>query len=261
MAPGTTRSGRTRSARSGRNAPARRGWARRTPRNPCRRRGRRPGGRGRRGFVGSVMGGAFPVVARAPGGDAQRTNARARPPALRARRGFRTRRGRHRMVADLEVHMRPQREPMSGLPDASRSTRSGPRDGLQNEKTRRAGRGQGGVRPPARGGRAGHRRDDAFRPPDVGAAARRRRGAARPARPRGRGPRRPVLVPNEQGLERALARGVADGRDLRQRHRDVRPQEPQPQRRRVDRDVRAGGRAAPGRAGVWVRGLRLDVLR
>ena len=49
----------------------------------------------------------------------------------------------------------------------------------------------------------------------------------------------PVLVPNERGLDRALELGLRAHRDLRLRHRDLRPEEPQPQPRRAVRDVRA----------------------
>ena len=59
----------------------------------------------------------------------------------------------------------------------------------------------------------------------------------------------PVLVPNERGLDRALEKGVAAHRDLRQRHRDVRAAEPQPQPRRAVRDVRADRHAGPARQG------------
>ena len=57
----------------------------------------------------------------------------------------------------------------------------------------------------------------------------------------------PVLVPNERGLDRALEAGRAARRDLRQRHRVVRPAQPQPRPGRAVRDVRAGRRRAPGR--------------
>ena len=122
-----------------------------------------------------------------------------------------------------------------------------------------ARRGQGRVRPPPARRRAAGRRGDQLRAPEVGAAARRRRGAdgrgwARP------GADCPVLVPNERGLDRALELGVPAHRDLRQRHRDVRAAEPQPQPRRAVRDVRADRDAGPRRRARRPR-LRLDVLR
>ena len=87
--------------------------------------------------------------------------------------------------------------------------RGGPAGRPAERVDRRAGRGQGRVRAPPRRGRAGDRRDHVVRRPAVGAPARRRRGAARPARRGGAGARSgPVLVPNERGLERALAAGV-----------------------------------------------------
>ena len=48
------------------------------------------------------------------------------------------------------------------------------------------------------------------------------------------GVRYPVLVPNARGLDRALDAGVERDRDLRQRHRDLRPAQPQPDDGRVD---------------------------
>lgn len=79
--------------------------------------------------------------------------------------------------------------------------------------------------------------------------------------PDGLGRNRPVRqVPNERGLDRALAARGAGGRDLRQRHRDLRAEEPQPLGRRLGRDVPARGRAVPGGRAVGPR-LCLDVLR
>lgn len=70
------------------------------------------------------------------------------------------------------------------------------------------------------------------------AGARAQRARPRP-RPRGGGRRR---------------------RDLRQRDRDLRPQEPQPHRRRVHRHVPSRRRALPGGRSLGP-GLRVDVLR
>ena len=70
----------------------------------------------------------------------------------------------------------------------------------------------------------------------------------------------PVLVPNERGLDRALELGLPAHRDLRQRHRDLRAEEPQPQPRRAVRDVRADRTPGARRRARRAR-LRLDVLR
>ena len=74
----------------------------------------------------------------------------------------------------------------------------------------RAGGGQGGVRPSGSltaGLSSG--RGDQLRAPELGAAAGRRRGAGRLARPDRRA-RMPVLVPNARGLDRAIAKGVRE---------------------------------------------------
>jgi len=104
---------------------------------------------------------------------------------------------------------RPQREPMSGLPERVTIYEVGPRDGLQNEKTvvptpvkaefvrRLVAAGLDTVE------------TTSFVPatwvPQL-ADAEQLLGLLGPG---GLGPRRPVLVPNEKGLDRALALGVS----------------------------------------------------
>ena len=94
-----------------------------------------------------------------------------------------------------------------GLPDAgSRSTRSVPATACRTR--RRSSRSRSRPSSSAAGRRrAAGRRGDQLRAPEVGAPARRRRGADDAARRR---PARelPVLVPNERGLDRALELGV-----------------------------------------------------
>jgi acetyl/propionyl-CoA carboxylase alpha subunit len=97
-----------------------------------------------------------------------------------------------------------------GAAGARHDLRGGPAGRPAEREGRGPGRGQGRVRPPAGGERPAHGRDHQLRAGDVGPAARRRRGAARAAgRRAGRRPR-PRLVPNEKGLQRALALGVRD---------------------------------------------------
>src|SRR3954451_8455359 len=104
---------------------------------------------------------------------------------------------------------RPQREPGSGLPDRVTIYEVGPRDGLQNEKTvvPTAVKAEFVRRLLAAG--LGTVETTSFVPsawvPQL-ADAEERLGL------RGDevlGPRRPVLVPNEKGLDRALALGVS----------------------------------------------------
>ena len=141
----------------------------------------------------------------------------------------------------------PQVEPDPTLPGSVTIYEVGPRDGLQNETTlvptavkaefvapagrRRACRSS---RRPASCTRSGCRSSPT--PPSCSTCS----------ATRASGRARPVLVPNERGLDRALEAGRAARRDLRQRHRDLRAQEPQPQPRRAVRDVRARSSSARG---------------
>ena len=139
--------------------------------------------------------------------------------------------------------------PLDGLPAAVTICEVGPRDGLQNEATvvpvevkvefveRLVDAGpHASSRRRASCTRSGCRSSPTPRSSSTGSDPR-------------PGVRYPVLVPNERGLDRALALGRHRHRDLRQRHRDVRPAQPQPHRRRVAADVRARGRRGPrGRA-------------
>ena len=143
------------------------------------------------------------------------------------------------------------------LPDRVTIYEVGPRDGLQNE--------QGIVPVEAKaefirrllGGRPARRRGHQLRAPEVGAPAGRRRRADEPA-DRGRAGRGRQGAAGA-GAERTRAGPCAGARlsphrDLRQRHRDLRATQPQPQSRRAVRDVRAHRGAGPGsragRAGV-----------
>src|SRR3954453_6073921 len=104
---------------------------------------------------------------------------------------------------------RPQREPGSGLPDRVTIYEVGPRDGLQNEKTvvPTAVKAQFVRRLVAAG--LGTVETTSFVPsawvPQL-ADAEELLGLLGDD---GLGPRRPVLVPNEKGLDRALALGVS----------------------------------------------------
>jgi hydroxymethylglutaryl-CoA lyase len=115
------------------------------------------------------------------------------------------------MGADQEVGRmrRPQREPRSGLPERVTIYEVGPRDGLQNEKTvvPTAVKAQFVRRLVAAG--LGTVETTSFVPsawvPQL-ADAEELLGLLGDD---GLGPRRPVLVPNEKGLDRALALGVS----------------------------------------------------
>ena len=144
------------------------------------------------------------------------------------------------------------------LPDRVTIYEVGPRDGLQNEsaivpldvKAEFIQRLVAAGLPIDRG--------DQLRPPEMGAAARRRRGAV--ARlPSTAGPPSRSSCPTSGGSTAPSPR-AARRRDLRQRHRDVRAEEPEQLARRPVRDVRAGRRPRHGRRPAGPR-LRLDVLR
>ena len=106
------------------------------------------------------------------------------------------------------------------------------------------------------------RRGDQLRAPAVGAAAgRRRRADDRAARRPGDAAARPAGAGAQRARPRPGARaGAAPRRDLRLRHRDLRPAQPQPQPGRAVRDVRADRAPGPRRRAGRPR-LRLDVLR
>ena len=149
---------------------------------------------------------------------------------------------------------RPQREPMSGLPERVTIYEVGPRDGLQNEKT---------VVPAAvkvefirrlEAAGLGTIETTSFVParwvPQMGDAEEvLGRLGARGARPRaGR-----CSCPTSAASTAPLELGARRDRDLRQRHRDLRPEEPQPQssRRRVAMFAPVVERARA--EGMWVR--------
>ena len=152
---------------------------------------------------------------------------------------------------------------MGELPERVTIYEVGPRDGLQNEDGHGAHRRQGRVHAPPAGRRPAGGRGDQLRAPEVGAAAGRRRGAAGPA---GRRAGRaacgyPVLVPNERGLDRALELGVPPRRDLRQRHRDLRPAQPQPHASTSSSRCSRRPCTRARDAGLDVRAYVVDVLR
>ena len=93
-----------------------------------------------------------------------------------------------------------------------------------------------------------------LRAPEVGAAAGRRRRAAGPAASGADGRRLPGAGAQRARPGPGAGRRRRARRDLRQRHRDVRPAQPEPHARRAVRDVRAGGRAGRCDAGLRVRG-------
>ena len=147
----------------------------------------------------------------------------------------------------------PQVEAATGLPARVTVYEVGPRDGLQNEEGHVPTAVKAGVRPAAGRGRTADRRDHLVRAIGVGTPAGRRRGASR-----GPGTGRARAQPAGPGSQREGAGPGAGGRRpgdrrLRERHGDLRAQQPRPERGRVARDVPAGrGRARE--AGLWVRG-------
>ena len=154
---------------------------------------------------------------------------------------------------------RPQQVPLPGLPAQVTIYEVGPRDGLQNEaaivpvevKARFIdGLADAGLTTIEAGSFVHPKWVPQLADAEqlIGGLAR-RDGRALP-RPR---PERARPRP------RARARR-ARHRDLRQRDRVVRPAQPEPHGRRVDRDVRAGRHPGPGRR-LRRAGLRVDVLR
>ena len=154
----------------------------------------------------------------------------------------------------------PQVEAATGLPPKVTIYEVGPRDGLQNEKTvvPAATKVEFIRRLEAAG--LGTIETTSFVParwvPQMGDAEEVLAGLGAD----GLGRRRPALVPNERGLDRAEELGLTRDRDLRVGHRDLRAEEPQPVGDRAVRHVRAGREARPRGRDVGA-GLRLDVLR
>ena len=124
----------------------------------------------------------------------------------------------------------PQREAQSGMPGRVTIYEVGPRDGLQNEKTvvpvevkaefvrRLVSAGLDTVE------------TTSFVSPEWVPQLADSAELLTLLGEVGRGRNRPVLVPNDRGLDAALAQGVQAVASLWQRDRDLRPQEPQPQR-------------------------------
>ncbi len=113
------------------------------------------------------------------------------------------------------------RPPCRACPSVSTFTRSGPRDGLQNEDTVVPVEVEGRVHPPAGRRRARGGRVDQLCPAQLDSPARRRRRAARATRPAPRAS--PGARPQRaRPGPRPRRRGHGDRR-LRQRHRDASP--------------------------------------
>ena len=93
-----------------------------------------------------------------------------------------------------------------------------------------------------------------LRQPEVGPADGRRRRGVRAASRVAPGTRYTALVPNLEGLDRALAARRQRGRDLRGGDRNVQPQEHQPEHRRVARHLPRGLPSVRIAAGLRVRG-------
>ena len=197
--------------------------------------------RGRRGGGGCCRGRS---AARRTGGDEDGAGAQGtvrRHGHHRRRRGRRAGRARRRAL-------RGGRADECELPRSSGHDLRGRSARRPAERGRhRPRRGEGRVHPAPARRRAARRRGDQLRAPEVGAAARRRRRADGASR-------RDRQGPAGAGAQRAWPRpraraGLPPHRDLRQRHRDLRPAQPQPQPRRAVRDVRADGHAGPATPG------------
>jgi hypothetical protein len=135
----------------------------------------------------------------------------------------------------------------------------GARDGLQNEKRRGSGGDQDRADRPTVRGRPFEHRGHQLRQPEVGAADGRRGRSLCRHRQQRKGVSYPVLVPNEQGYERARAVGVRRDRGVRRRLGGLQPPQHQRQHRRVDRTLPPGVDARQA-DGVRVRGYVSTVL-
>ena len=102
----------------------------------------------------------------------------------------------------------PQVEPDPTLPPEITIYEVGARDGLQNEKSVVPGAGEGRVRPAARCRGTGTIETTSFVNPQWVPQLADAAEVLTLLGDEGRGPRRPVLVPNERGLDRALEAGV-----------------------------------------------------
>ncbi|CAA9367246.1 MAG: Hydroxymethylglutaryl-CoA lyase, partial [uncultured Nocardioidaceae bacterium] len=122
-----------------------------------------------------------------------------------------------------------------------------------------SGGGQGRARHPARRSRPQDRRGDELRAPSVGTPAGRCRGVARPGRPPGSHADAGARAQRAGPRPGARRRGSAH-RDLRQRHGDLRPAQPEPLPGGAVLDVRADRRSCAS-GGDGRTGLCVDVLR
>ena len=135
----------------------------------------------------------------------------------------------------------------------------GPRDGLQNERVARADRRQDRVRQPAeRRAPAGHR-GVRVRQPEVGAADGRRGGRVRRHHASAGHPLHGARAEPRRARPRHRG-GRHRDRGVRRVHRDLQPQEHQPEHRRLARHLRAGLRAR-ARVGAARPRLPLDRVR